>query len=294
MKKWGGVVKELVATSSNPDILTIQDDKGEVLLLQPWQDDHNGNPNVWANRLRTQQMMYDEAVRQGVKFTFGARVTEHWEVDDKAGVYLNGERLSADAVIGADGVYSRTRTYITGSPDAPKGSGFAIYRSFFDLDRLLDDPLTHHLASPGKDSVLVWIGPDTHAIVNINAKTRTIGAFVTHKDTHTVEESWNYPGTVKEMLATVPNWDPVLRAVITKIPEEILVDYKLLWRDPVKKWVSDKGRLAILGDAAHPHLPTSGSGAAQAIEDGGTLGALLEKAGKENIPDALKAFQTLR
>jgi 2-polyprenyl-6-methoxyphenol hydroxylase-like FAD-dependent oxidoreductase len=52
--------------------------------------------------------------------------------------------------------------------------------------------------------------------------------------------------------------------------------------------------MVLVGDAAHPHLATSGQGAAQAIEDGATLGAVLDRAGKSNIPLALKAFEKLR
>jgi 2-polyprenyl-6-methoxyphenol hydroxylase-like FAD-dependent oxidoreductase len=96
------------------------------------------------------------------------------------------------------------------------------------------------------------------------------------------------------MLKTVDGWDETYRAVVKRIPEAILIDFKLLWRDPVKKWVSDNGRVVIVGDAAHPHLATSGQGAAQAIEDGATLGALLDRAGKAELPSALRAFEKLR
>ena len=53
-------------------------------------------------------------------------------------------------------------------------------------------------------------------------------------------------------------------------------------------------RSSPLPDAAHPHLATSGTGGAQAIEDGATLAVLLAKLGREKIPLALKAFEKLR
>ncbi|PNP74970.1 hypothetical protein FNYG_11694 [Fusarium nygamai] len=294
IEKWPAVWKDLLETSSKLDALNIQDSAGNLLLKQPWEETYKGHHNAWTSRAQLQKAMYAEALRLGVNVTFGARVTEYWEEGDKAGIFVNGEKLEADAVIGADGVYSKTRQYITKAPDAPKRSGFAIYRSWFSMNRLLDDPLTHHLVSPGKDSSYVWIGEDQHAIVNFNTSLRRMGAFVTHKDTYTVEESWSYPGKVKDMLACVEGWDPVLRAIFSKIPEDVLVDFKLLWRDPVKKWVSGHGRVVIIGDACHPHLPTSASGAAQALEDAAAFAALVEKAGKAKLPTALKAFQKLR
>ncbi|KAH8731613.1 hypothetical protein GQ44DRAFT_746288 [Phaeosphaeriaceae sp. PMI808] len=294
IEKWPAVLKDLDETSSKLKAITVMNSEGELILDQPWSETYNGHLNVWTSRAQLQKAMYAEAIRRGVKFTFGAKVSEHWEDGNKAGIYLNGEKLVADAVIGADGVYSGTRAYITEAPDHPQRSGFAIYRSWFPLDRLLDDPLTRHLASPGKDSTRVWIGPDQHAIVHINTSLRHVGAYITHKDTYTVEESWSYPGKIKDMLACVEGWDPVLRAVFSRIPEEVLIDFKLLWRDPIKKWVSNKGRVVMLGDAAHPHLPTSASGAVQALEDGATLAAVVEKAGKAKLPSALKAFEKLR
>jgi len=96
------------------------------------------------------------------------------------------------------------------------------------------------------------------------------------------------------MLKVVDGWDETIRTVISLIPPEILIDWKLLWRDPVRKWVSDKGRVLLIGDAAHPHLPTSGSGATQAIEDGATIGALLDRLGNSQVPIAFKAFEKLR
>jgi 2-polyprenyl-6-methoxyphenol hydroxylase-like FAD-dependent oxidoreductase len=96
------------------------------------------------------------------------------------------------------------------------------------------------------------------------------------------------------MLQVLEGWDPKLIQIVKSIPEHVLIDYKLLWRDPVRQWVSQGGRVVLVGDAAHPHLPTSGTGGAQAIEDGATLGVLLRKAGKQNLRLALKAFETLR
>ncbi|GKU08265.1 mak1 monooxygenase [Fusarium langsethiae] len=294
IEKWPTVWQDLQETSCKLDSLIIQDGAGNMLLKQPWEQTYNGHLNIWTSRAQLQKAMYAEALRLGAKITFGARVTEHWEDGNNAGIFVNGEKLEADAVVGADGVYSNTRQYITKAPDAPKRSGFSIYRSWFPLDRLLNDPLTHNLASQGKDSTYVWVGPDQHAIVNFNTSLRHVGAFVTHKDTYTVEESWSYPGKVKDMLACVEGWDPVLRAIFAKIPEDVLIDFKLLWRDPVKKWVSDHGRVVLIGDACHPHLPTSASGAAQALEDAAALAALVDKAGKANLPTAFKAFEKLR
>lgn len=96
------------------------------------------------------------------------------------------------------------------------------------------------------------------------------------------------------MLKAVDGWDERIREVVKRVPTNGLIDWKLLWRDPAQVWVSKHGRIALVGDSAHPHLPTSGQGAAQAIEDGTTIGALLKRAGKEDLSKALQAYQKLR
>jgi 2-polyprenyl-6-methoxyphenol hydroxylase-like FAD-dependent oxidoreductase len=99
---------------------------------------------------------------------------------------------------------------------------------------------------------------------------------------------------VADALKVIEGWDDRPRQVIAKTPETQLIDYKLLWRDPLRTWVSEHGRVMLLGDAAHPFLPTSGQGAGQAIEDAGTVAICLELAGKDQIPLALRTAEKLR
>lgn len=61
----------------------------------------------------------------------------------------------------------------------------------------------------------------------------------------------------------------MVNRIVSKTPEEMLVDWKLVYRDPLPTWVSPKARILLLGDSAHPFLPTSAQGATQALEDGG-------------------------
>lgn len=82
-------------------------------------------------------------------------------------------------------------------------------------------------------------------------------------------------------------------------PPDRLVDWKLVYRDPLPTWVSPGARIALLGDAAHPFLPTSIQGASQAVEDGVTVAVCLEMAsrgkdGKKNVGEALLAYERIR
>ena len=59
------------------------------------------------------------------------------------------------------------------------------------------------------------------------------------------------------MIEVIKDWDPTCRAIIEKTPEDAIIDFKLVYRDPLPSWISKGGRIALLGDAAHPFLPTS-------------------------------------
>ena len=58
--------------------------------------------------------------------------------------------------------------------------------------------------------------------------------------------------------------------------------------------MSDGGRTCLLGDSAHPFLPTSAQGATQAMEDGVTIAICLREAGKGNVQAGVRAFQEMR
>lgn len=85
-------------------------------------------------------------------------------------------------------------------------------------------------------------------------------------------------------------------------PADKLVDYKLVYRDPLPTFISPKARIALIGDAAHPFLPTSIQGASQAMEDGVTLAVCLEKSAasaydSQQSPDvqlAPRAYEKIR
>jgi salicylate hydroxylase len=107
-----------------------------------------------------------------------------------------------------------------------------------------------------------------------------------------ISEGWQYPGDRDEILRTIHDWDPAFVRVWQKIDN--IIDWKLVYRPCLEKWVSDSGLVAILGDAAHPFLPTSTQGASQAVEDAATLALCLAKAGKNRIQLALHSYFSFR
>lgn len=100
--------------------------------------------------------------------------------------------------------------------------------------------------------------------------------------------------SVLETLDTVPGWDPAVKEVIAQTPENSVIDWKLLWRNPQSQWCSEGGRVLQLGDSAHTFLPTSGAGALQAMEDALSLATCLRLGGKENLVQSVKVHVLMR
>lgn len=206
---------------------------------------------------------------------------------------------------------SKARELVLGYEDKPKSSGYAVWRAWYvemsirhwcrhalmlDANRfpntdMLADPRTRQFCENG-DTFNGWIGPEVHFLFSTIKGGKDCCWVLTHKDEHNIDESWSFPGKLEEVLEVLKNWDPMCSAIVEKTPS--LVDWKLVYRDPLPTWTSKQGRTLLLGDAAHPFLPTSAQGATQAMEDGATLAVCLRRAGKGNVPAALRTHQEIR
>lgn len=182
MSRWKNVVKDIEEISSQPPTMTLFDKEGEELLTAPLPKDFDGYPVLFSNRGIIQKSIFEHAQSLGIKFRFGSRVTSYSEDDTGAEVVIgDNERVRADAIIACDGIHSPARKYITGVKQLARPSGFAVYRSWFSLDRLADHPLTKRFAESKVDEFYVWIGQDVHVILFTTIAVRGCVIFVTHK-----------------------------------------------------------------------------------------------------------------
>lgn len=247
-----------------------------------------------ANRGDMAVIFYNHVKELGIEVHLGKRVTQYFETESEAGVIVDGKRISADCVLACDGVHSKARGFIIGKADSPHSTGYAVYRAWFNGENALKDPDLAWLLEGNRDKMETYIGPDVHCIVGTGRRCKDIVWTCTHKDVYDIAESWSFPGKIEDALKVVEGWDSKVANVIKKTPENQLIDYKLLWRDPLPGWVSKHGRMLLVGDSAHPFLPTSGQGAAQAIEDAATVAICLELAGKKQVHQALHISEKIR
>ncbi|KAK0629410.1 hypothetical protein B0T17DRAFT_589201 [Bombardia bombarda] len=268
-------------------------DTGEVVYHQRNPPQNPEAPIFNGHRGELHEVVFNYARDElGIPVHLGQWVEEYFETEGGAGIVLkDGEKVYADIVIGADGVRSKARELVLGYVDKPKSSGYAVWRAWFPNTDMILDPLTKEFCENG-DTFNGWIGPDVHFLFSTIKGGKDCCWVLTHRDEHDIDESWSFPGKVEDVFKVLEGWDPVCKAIVEKTPA--LVDWKLVYRDPLPTWVSKHARILLLGDAAHPFLPTSAQGATQAMEDGVTIAVCLKRAGKDNVPGAVRAHQDIR
>jgi 2-polyprenyl-6-methoxyphenol hydroxylase-like FAD-dependent oxidoreductase len=206
-----------------------------------------------------------EALSGGAAVRYGAAVSA---VDERGVMLAGGERVDADAVIGADGIGSVVRNHVCpGTP--PVDSGYSVVRGVAACD--IGDgqtfevwgrgELTGGAALPGGRSYWFYEAPT--ALIDGNDPAAAVRA-----------ERW--PAPVAAQVAGTPT-------------EDMLVN-RILRLDELPTWT--RGAVALLGDAAHAMEPNLGQGAAQAIEDAEALLAALR--GGDDLAGALAAYARAR
>jgi salicylate hydroxylase len=202
-------------------------------------------------------------------------------VEEKSdGVVLafgNGAKVDAEFVIGADGVRSVIRHALYGH-DNPTYTGQMVWRALLngsDVPREVLEPTGH----------VQWVGPGRHLLAYYIRGEKLVN-IVTQEDTDKwVEEGWSTRGDPDEMRASFPNSEPRLEKLLSLVTQ--CSKWGLFTRPLTENW--GRGRIQLIGDAAHAMLPNAGQGACQAFEDAYILAQWLEA-----CRDPVEAFANFR
>ncbi|KUI67141.1 6-hydroxynicotinate 3-monooxygenase [Cytospora mali] len=290
--KWPGVMEKMELIIHKSEAFTYHDWEGKFVTTQSFASERKWGRRINGHRGELHRILYQHALDRGIKVLLGQNVTDYFECEDEAGIVANGQRHTADIILAAEGVKSKGRGIVLGFDDKPQPSGYAVYRAWFSTEKLKQNDLTKHLVQ--EDSHNGWIGQDIHFLAAAVKDGEEMSWVCTHKDEAGIKESWQFPGKVEDVLRILEGWAPVVQELVKATPPDRLFDYKLVFRDPLPTFVSPKNRIALIGDAAHPFLPTSIQGASQAMEDGVTLAACLDIAGKKKLTEAMRVYEKIR
>jgi salicylate hydroxylase len=191
----------------------------------------------------------------------------------------NGVTITADVVVGADGIHSAVRAALFGEEE-PDFAGCVAYRGLVPAERIADLGL-----ELGNQS---WVGPGGHFVHYFVSRGRLLNFVGWTEHDRWNREDWTDRATIARALTAFEGWHQQVRTIIAAA--ETCFIWALFDREPLPRWSA--GRVTLLGDACHPMYPFMGQGAAMAIEDGAALAACLRAVA--DPVDALRQYERLR
>jgi 2-polyprenyl-6-methoxyphenol hydroxylase-like FAD-dependent oxidoreductase len=274
-----GILEEYLKVGAVGDGVVIRTPHGQVLATLPTPRlAGDGIPGGGAVMRPALAHVLAEATRaSGTQVRLGCTFTTLEPDEDGVTVgFTDGQRQRYDLVIGADGLYSKTRPLVLPQAPSPQYFGQAVWRAV--------------LPRPAEvQTVNLWVGGDVKPGINpVNAEAMYL--FVT--ETRPVNE-YVAPETFLPSLRALlePFSDPLLQHVRDLLTAESQIVYRplegLLVRGP---WY--QGRIVLIGDTVHATTPHLASGACIGMEDAVVLAEELAQRG--SVGDALAAFQARR
>lgn len=276
-----GLERELQAVAAFPDDLWVRDaQRGSVLGRLPLGSsmvERYGKPYASVHRADLHAMLL-ERVQPMVVCQLNQRIEQVEAFADAVRVSTGaGIRLQGHALLGCDGLWSRVRGAVW-NDNGPHFSGHLAYRG---MVRMSDLPQRLR-----RNAVTAWLAPGMHGVHYPvrSGQWMNVVAVVEGPLPSDAVMGWDHEAHAERLRASMGavhgDWAQVLDAV----PEWRL--WPLLVRDPMRgAHEHARGRVALLGDAAHPMRPYLAQGAAMALEDAWTLGQLLaHRPGHDKAP----------
>jgi 2-polyprenyl-6-methoxyphenol hydroxylase-like FAD-dependent oxidoreductase len=249
---------------------------------------------TWRDRLLTDTPLADFRARYGHELVIVHRAELHSLLLDAAGSshiqaaaeltgvkqdsaaveiqLASGERRRVHVLVGADGLRSAARRYVLGDGE-PRYSGATCWRGVAPYP--VDDGIAFN-----------WLGIGAE----FGIFPLTDGCAYWFAVANRAEREDDRPGGRKaDVLATFAAWPGPVAAVVEATPEADVLRNDLYDRPPARTW--SRGRVTLVGDAAHPMLPNAAQGASQALEDAVALGDALAT----HLPDeAFRLYEAAR
>ena len=239
-----------------------------------------GAPYAVTHRADFHRILLEACEASGtVTLETNAQVVSIEDLGGRARARLaDGSSREGSFLVGADGLWSKVREHVVGD-GPPKVSGHIAYRAVLPMEEAPEDMRWNAAA--------LWAGPRNH-LVHYPLRRSTLFNLVAvfHSDRYV--EGWDSEGDPEELMARFAGISPRPMALLEKI--ETWRMWVLCDREPVSEW--SRGRVCLLGDAAHPMLQYLAQGACMAVEDAVALADAL--AAEADVERAFRAYTKAR
>ena len=175
-------------------------------------------------------------------------------------VELAGQRqVRGRALIGADGIHSVVRAHLFGS-EKPRYAGYTAWRGVTTPPPAIEMLVGEFWGRGARFGLVPLTGGRYYWFATRNAREG---------------EQEHHEGRKQEVLKLFGNWYSSIPTIIAATPEDAILRNDIYDRPPLIHWT--RGRVTLLGDAAHPMTPNLGQGACQALEDALVLAHSLQQ-----------------
>ncbi len=193
-------------------------------------------------------------------------------------IFENGQRVTGDLVVGADGVRSGARSYVLDRKVERRYARYVNWNGLVDADPSLC----------AKDLWVIYVGDSQRASMMPVGGNRFYYFFGAPMPEGTEVE----PSQIRSELATLfEGWPTAVQNLIQTLNPEETNRLEIADMDPIEKLA--RGRVVLLGDSAHATTPTLGQGGCQAIEDAEVLTRYLVST-NISVADALQRYENAR
>jgi salicylate hydroxylase len=243
-----------------------------------------GAPYATIHRADLHQLLLGALRARESVWLHSGRTVEHYrETADAVSLRLDsGPEVEGDVLIGADGLWSRVRSQLV-ADGAPRVAGHLAYRAMVPQGRLP--------AALRSQQVTAWLGPRLHVVQYPVRRGEWLNIVaIVHGHVQGGLEDWDHGANAADLQTHLAHACSPLRALIEAVPDWRL--WVLCDRPPVSAaGQMARGRVALLGDAAHPMRPYLAQGAGMAIEDAAELARQLAQVdGVLDVPTLLQRY----
>jgi 2-polyprenyl-6-methoxyphenol hydroxylase-like FAD-dependent oxidoreductase len=279
------ITEKISARAVFPDNLAVMDSvTGEPIVMIPVKGafrERFRNPYALIHRADLHSVLLEECLRcEGITLRASHQVTGFLDRGERVDIELaSGEHREAAALIGADGLWSAIREGIV-ADGPPRVSGHIAYRAVLPIAEVPE-----HLRL---NNMTLWAGPKNH-LVHYPLRGFELFNLVAVFHSERYVEGWDSKGDPEELHRRFAGVVPDVKTMLGKVNAWRM--WVLCDREPVREW--SKGRVTLLGDAAHPMLQYLAQGACMAIEDAVVLAEEMQSA-KGDFASAFIKYQDRR